>query len=271
VDVGADQYPYTATSTSLSALVPAWAHAGGVASLLQRLADPALADRLHGEIGNLLEARGGPARVTICRAASAANAHLSGKTLEEVATAWNARPEPAVVRLLLEERGTVSAVYFSLAEEDVDAIMAADWVAVGSDGRGMSAIQDADTATHPRSYGTFPRVLGVYVRERGLLSLPTAVRKMTGVPAERLGFTDRGVVRPGYAADLVLFDPTTIRDRADFQRAHQIVGPPGKAVRVELALQCLRGAAAIGCGGASAHQPDIQQSQPDDDLKQIRQ
>lgn len=221
VNVGADQYPYTATSTSLSALVPAWAHAGGVAALLQRLADPALAERLRGEIGQLLEARGGPARVSICRAASAPNAHLSGKTLEEVAKAWNVQPEPAVIRLLIEERGTVSAVYFSLAEEDVDAIMAANWVAVGSDGRGMSATHDADTATHPRSYGTFPRVLGVYVRERGLLSLPTAVRKMTGVPAERLGLTDRGAVRPGYAADLVLFDPTTIRDRADFQRPHQ--------------------------------------------------
>jgi N-acyl-D-amino-acid deacylase len=221
VDIGADQYPYTATSTSLSALVPAWAHAGGVAALLQRLADPALADRLRGEIGQLLRARGGPARVTICRAASAPNAHLSGKTLEEVAKAWNAAPEPAVVRLLLEERGTVSAVYFALAEEDVEAIMAADWVAVGSDGPGMSASHDADTATHPRSYGTFPRVLGRYVRERGLLSLPAAIRKMTSLPADRLRLADRGAVRPGYAADLVLFDPATIRDRADFQHPHQ--------------------------------------------------
>jgi N-acyl-D-aspartate/D-glutamate deacylase len=126
-----------------------------------------------------------------------------------------------VVRLLLEERGTVSAIYFSLAEEDVEAIMAADWVAVGSDGPGLSASHDADTATHPRSYGTFPRVLGRYVRERSLLSLPAAIRKMTSLPADRLRLADRGAVRPGYAADLVLFDPTTIRDRADFQHPHQ--------------------------------------------------
>jgi N-acyl-D-amino-acid deacylase len=221
VDVGADQYPYAATSTSLSALVPAWAHAGGVAELLKRLADLALAQRLQGEVGHLLHARGGPARVTICRAGSARNAHLSGKTLEAIAQAWSLQPEAAVIKLLLEERGAISAVYFSLADEDVDAIMAADWVAVGSDGRGMSAIHDADAATHPRSYGTFPRVLGRYVRERGLLSLPTAVRKMTSVPAARLGLTDRGAVQPGYAADLVLFDPAAIRDRADFQDPHQ--------------------------------------------------
>jgi N-acyl-D-amino-acid deacylase len=221
VDVGADQYPYTATSTSLSALVPAWAHAGGVAELLNRLADPALAERLRGEIGQTLHARGGPARVTICRAGSARNAHLSGKTLESIAQSWSLQPEATVVKLLLEERGTVSAVYFSLTDEDVDAIMAADWVAVGSDGRGMSATHDADAATHPRSYGTFARVLGRYVRERSLLSLPTAVRKMTGVPAARLGLTDRGAVRPGYAADLVLFDPATIQDRADFQDPHK--------------------------------------------------
>jgi N-acyl-D-amino-acid deacylase len=221
VDVGADQYPYTATSTSLSAVVPAWAHAGGVVELLGRLADPALAERLRGEIGQLLQARGGPSRVTICRAASERNAHLSGKTLAAIAQTWNLEPESAVIRLLTEERGTVSAVYFVLADEDVDAILAADWVAVGSDGRGMSATHDADTATHPRSYGTFPRVLGRYVRERGLLSLPTAVRKMTSVPAGRLGLVDRGAVRPGYAADLVLFDPATIRDRSDFQHPHQ--------------------------------------------------
>ncbi len=221
VDVGADQYPYTATSTSLSALVPAWAHAGGVAELLKRLADLALAGRLQSEIGHLLQARGGPARVTVCRAASERNAHLSGKTLEEIATAWQTQPDAAVIRLLTEEHGTVGAVYFSLADEDVDAIMAAEWVAVGSDGRGMSATRDGDAATHPRSYGTFPRVLGRYVRERGVLSLSAAVRKMTSLSAGRLGLTDRGGVRPGYAADLVLFDPTSVRERADFQHPHQ--------------------------------------------------
>ena len=115
----------------------------------------------------------------------------------------------------------MGAVYFSLSPEDVAAIMASDQVAVGSDGQGLSAAEDREQATHPRSYGTFPRVLGRYVREQHLLSLPLALYKMTGLPARRMGFTDRGLVHTGWIADLVLFDPAAIRDRADFQDPHQ--------------------------------------------------
>lgn len=221
VDVAADQYPYEATSTALSALVPAWAHAGGVGALLERLAAPDLRGRLMAEIARAVDARGGPDSVQIAHVGSPRNAGLSGKRLPQVAAPWGVAPEAAVVRLLLEEQAEVGAVYFSLSPEDVAAIMGSDQVAVGSDGQGHSAAEDRGQATHPRSYGTFPRVLGCFVREQHLLSLPLALYKMTGLPAHRMGFADRGLVRPGWVADLVLFDPATIRDRADFQDPHQ--------------------------------------------------
>jgi N-acyl-D-amino-acid deacylase len=123
--------------------------------------------------------------------------------------------------LLSEEGGVVGAVFFSMAKEDVTAILADPLVAVGSDGHGLHAAESATEATHPRSYGTFPRVLGRYVRDEKLLSLSAAIRKMTAIPAGRLGFTDRGLVRPGFAADLVLFDPETIADRADYAEPHR--------------------------------------------------
>ena len=220
LDVAADQYPYEATSTTLSAIVPAWAHAGGVDRLVERLGAPDLADRLRGEMGTLIAARGGPARIVIAGVGSGANRRVSGKSLAQLSGEWTVAPEEAARRLLREERGAVGAVYFSLSDEDVSAIMGCPWVAVGSDGQGVSAVASAESL-HPRSYGTFPRVLGHYVRERRVLTLAQAIRKMTSLPAERLGLRDRGRLRPGFAADLVLFDPATVRDRATFEHPHQ--------------------------------------------------
>jgi N-acyl-D-amino-acid deacylase len=122
---------------------------------------------------------------------------------------------------LVEEKGRVGAIFFSMAEEDVETILADPQVAVGSDGHGMRAEDLEGEATHPRSYGTFPRVLGKYVREKKLLALPAAVRKMTALPAARLGLSDRGLVRPGFAADLILFDPATIKDISDYSDPHR--------------------------------------------------
>jgi N-acyl-D-amino-acid deacylase len=164
--------------------------------------------------------RGGAEAVKVAHVGSPRNASLSGRTLAQIAALWKAPPEAAAIRLLLEEQAEVGAVYFSLSPEDVAAILASDQVAVGSDGLGLSAAEDRDQATHPRSYGTFPRVLGRYVREQRLLSLPLAIYKMTGLPARRLDLRDRGVIRQGCAADLTLFDPATVLDRADFQDPH---------------------------------------------------
>ncbi len=221
VDIMADQYPYEATSTSLTAMVPPWAHAGGVAELLKRLAAPELRQRLLQEIGQAMNTRGGPERVLIASLGSSGSARLSGKTISQIAALWNCPPEEAVIRLLLQEKATAMAVYFSLSTKDVETIMASEQVAVGSDGQGMNAEEDAAETTHPRSYGTFARVLGQFVRQQEVLSLPAAVYKMTGLPAARLGFRERGLLKPGTAADLVLFDPAKVQDRADFQNPHQ--------------------------------------------------
>lgn len=221
IDIAADQYPYAASSTSLTALVPQWAHAGGVDSLVERLAAPELHDRLVGEIGLEMRIRGGPERVMIASVISAGNAGFVGSAIKDVAQAWDCSAEDAVMRLLWQERGGVGAVYFSLSDDDIDAIMVSDIVAVGSDGRGLNIVRDAATATHPRSYGTFARVLGHYVRERQLLPLETAIYKMTALPARRLRLSDRGRIQVGLAADLAIFNPATVADLADFKQPHR--------------------------------------------------
>lgn len=221
VDIGADQYPYNASATTLSAVVPQWAHAGGVAMLLGRLQDPELRAQLYAEIGREMALREGAAGIMISNCRSVRNRGLSGQTIARIAASWGCPPEEAVIRLIVEEEGAVGAIFFSMAEEDVATILADPLVTVGSDGHGLNAEAAAGEATHPRSYGTFPRVLKHFVREKNVLSLAAAVHKMTGQPAGRIGFTDRGLVRPGFAADLVLFDPAVIDDPADYADPHR--------------------------------------------------
>lgn len=221
VDIGADQYPYDASATTLTAVVPQWAHAGGARDLLRRLRDPALRDTLQGQIRREMVRREGAAGIMVTGCSSAQNRRLSGETVALIAAGWSCAPEEAVVRLILGEEGRVGAIFFSMAEQDVATILADPLVAVGSDGHGLNAADDAGEPTHPRSYGTFPRVLGRYVREEQLLSLATAIHKMTLLPARRLGFTDRGLIAPGFAADLVLFDPVTVADLSTYAEPHR--------------------------------------------------
>jgi N-acyl-D-amino-acid deacylase len=222
VDIGADQYPYDASATTLSATVPQWAHDGGAASLLERLRDLSLRPVLLAEIGREIAAREGSEGIVIGHCRSERNRSLSGLTLARIASVWGCLPEEAVIRLLQEEKGVVGAIFFSMAAEDVATILADPLVAVGSDGQGLNAAEAAGEATHPRSYGTFARVLGRFMRdEAGSLSLAAAIRKMTGLPASRLGFSDRGLVRPGFSADLALFDPAVIGDPADYADPHR--------------------------------------------------
>ena len=216
VDIAADQYPYEASQTALSVLIPAWAHAGGVSSMLELLTSATRDTRLRADIRAALAERGGAGRIRISGTGSERNRALCGRSLAQVAMHWNVPPEDAVVRLVVEEAAAVSAVFFSLSEDDLAVIMRSDTVAVGSDGAALTG-EDDGSATHPRAYGTFPRVLGHFVRERKMLPLATAIYKMTGLPARRLGIQDRGRIAAGYQADLVLFDPDAIADTATFE------------------------------------------------------
>jgi dihydroorotase/N-acyl-D-amino-acid deacylase len=223
VDVTIDQYPYTASSTALqAALLPAWALEGGAEALRRRLADPAERARVLEVVKEKIRnERGGGDPRNIRVAACGFDRTLEGRTLADV---LQARGVPATVEkaaelaLELVERGGVSAIFHAILEDDVERILESPYTMVASDGeipvfgRG---------APHPRSYGTFARVLAVYVREKRLITLEEAIRKMSSMPAARLGLADRGLVRPGQKADLVVLDPASVRDRASFEAPHQ--------------------------------------------------
>lgn len=221
VDVWADQYPYEATSTTLLALLPGWVQDGGVDAMLARLADSKLAAEILTAVEAEMTVRGGPERIKIANVRTPANKKYVGLSLAALAADRGLEPAAAALALIAEESGAVNAIYFSLSEQDLEGIMGCDFVAVGSDGSGLDPEIYGGSAVHPRNYGTFPRVLGRYVREKGLITLEAAIRKMSGLPAAILGMRDRGLILPGQKADLVVFDPGRIADRADFARPHQ--------------------------------------------------
>ncbi|MHC1761575.1 MAG: amidohydrolase family protein [Negativicutes bacterium] len=221
VDIWADQYPYEATATSLAALVPGWAQDGGIAALLRRLADPELRERILTAIDSEMTVRGGPDRVKISVVKTPQNQQWVGKTIQDVAAARQLPAGETVRQLLIEEAAKINAVYFSLGEVDLNGIMQSPLVAVGSDGQVMNPERDSTENVHPRSYGTFPRVLGRFVREKKLISLELAVYKMSGLPAKILRLPDRGVIKAGMKADLAVFNPATVIDKADFGNPHQ--------------------------------------------------
>jgi dihydroorotase/N-acyl-D-amino-acid deacylase len=222
LDVMADQYPYTATHTGISILAPSWALAGGDSAFLRRAADPALRDSvLAGIVWNIENDRGGGdlARVQLSRVEW--DRSLEGRTLKDWAER-EGKPTTSLAgaELVVEaiRRGGANAIYHVLDEGDVERIMRHPWTAIASDGR---LTRPGDGHPHPRGYGTFPRVLGHYTRDRGVLTLEDAVRKMTSLPADRLDLRDRGRIVAGAFADLVVFDAATVADRATFQEPHQ--------------------------------------------------
>jgi len=222
VDVMADQYPYTATHTGLGVLIPPWAREGGDSAFARRVADPAVRDSVKaGIVFNILNDRGGGdlRRVQFSRVSW--QPELEGRTLADWAAQRGLDPTPengAELVIEAELKGSASAIYHVLDEQDVERIMRYLWTMHASDGR---LSRPGQGHPHPRAYGTFPRVLGVYVREKGVLGLEDAVRKMTALPAWRVGLTDRGRVAEGLVADLTVFDPATVGDRATFTEPHQ--------------------------------------------------
>ena len=216
VRVFADQYPYEATGTSLaSALVPRWAQAGGRERFLERLKSGDRA-RIGTAIAENLVRRGGPKSLVLSSYGKSAS--TDDRTLDAIATARGLSPADTVLALL-EEQDDWPAVSFSMSEDDIRHIMRQPWTMTCSDGE----LSPPNAGwPHPRGYGAFARKLGVYVRERRVIDLPTAIRSMTGLPAEVFGMTDRGVVRAGAIADLVVFDPDTIADRATYDSPHRL-------------------------------------------------
>jgi len=222
VDVTIDQYPYTASSTGTAALFPQWSLAGGQKALLERLDAPEQRTKIKAVIvDRILTDRGGGDPKNVVMANCGFDPKLAGKSLAEItadrgrkATVENA----AETAIEIQQKGGCSAVFHAISEEDIDAILRSPYSMIGSDGE---IPKFGEGAPHPRSYGTFARVLGRYVRERKTISLESAVRKMAGFPAERLKLLDRGLLRPGMKADVVIFDPAAVRDTATFENPHQ--------------------------------------------------
>jgi dihydroorotase/N-acyl-D-amino-acid deacylase len=228
VDVTADQYPYPASGTGLDAVIPNWAHAGGTDSLLARLADPATRARLRAELTaggvdiNIGTSAGGPSGVMIAGVTVDSLRRYQGMRLTEVAQARGQEVVDAVFDVLLADGAGTSAIYFSMSEQDIETAMRQPWMMVGIDAGARAADSTVTGKPHPRAYGSFPRILCRYVRERGVITLPDAIRRFTSLPAARVGLDERGVIKEGMFADLTLFDPNTVCDRATFEEPVQV-------------------------------------------------
>lgn len=216
VEVYADQYPYPASATSLNAaLLPRWAEAGGNDSLMARMDRREDGARIRGAVVENLARRGGADRIQFRRVRW--DASLEGRLLSDVATEWGLDPVDASLRIF--RAGGASIVSFNMHERDVRTLMAQPWTMTASDG---DLVPWEEGVPHPRSYGTFPRKLRTYAVEEGVVTLEEAVRSMTSLPATVFRMEDRGVVRPGAVADLVVFDLDMLRDRATFTDPHQL-------------------------------------------------
>ncbi|MFN3268329.1 MAG: N-acyl-D-amino-acid deacylase family protein, partial [Zestosphaera sp.] len=217
-DFSADAYPYTASSTGLEALLPTWVREGGPEKMIEKLSNPDLLSKLR----NFLERYGIPEEGhsdwdKIRISYSESHPEVSGRSIEEISRMWESDPVSTIAKLLIEDKGLTSVVIHTMNDEDVTKAVSHPLVAIGSDG---SVMRFGEGMPHPRNYGTFPRIIARYVRELKVLSLPEAVRKMTSLPARKLGLHDRGLLRPGFKADLVVFNYYTMRDRATFENPH---------------------------------------------------
>ncbi|HEY6555161.1 MAG TPA: amidohydrolase family protein, partial [Vicinamibacteria bacterium] len=223
VEVLGDAYPYTAYSTGLTVTFPSWSLDGGTPAVLARLRGPER-DRIRKDVADyVLNADPGDFElIVIASVQSARNRPLVGKHLAEIAEIWKVEPAEALLRLVDEEDTSVSYVGHGMSPDNVARVLQHPLLMIGSDGSAMAPMgRAALTRPHPRSYGTCPRVLGYYTRERHLFDLPTAVRKMTSLPADQIGLRDRGRLARGRKADVVVFDAATVVDLATFDDPHR--------------------------------------------------
>jgi N-acyl-D-amino-acid deacylase len=231
VDITADQYPYVAGATSLGASLPPWAHEGGTAKFIERLKDPATREKLKQEMRtasdkweNFYSGAGGGEGILVASVLNRELAKYEGKRVNEVARMMNKSDElDALFDLLIADNAQTGMIVFLMSEGDVNLALRQPWVSVGTDHQAVALTGPlAEGKAHPRGYGSFPRILGRYVRDEHVLSLEEAIRKMTSLAANRIHLVDRGLLKPGSFADLVVFNPQQIRDLATFDDPNQL-------------------------------------------------
>jgi N-acyl-D-amino-acid deacylase len=230
VDVSANTYAYTAWFNSFSAFIPPWAHDGGDTALIERLKDPATRARIrkdmldpHGDWDNEWQEIPGPEAIQIAVVQNPELVPLQGKRLSEVAALWHEDAIDALCDVLIRDKAFTNVAVFGMDEPDVKLALQQPWVSIDNDSQGTSPEGLlGQEHPHPRAYGTFPRILRKYVREEHALTLPDAIRKFSALPAQRMRLSDRGVLKQGMCADVVVFDPATIRDLATFEQPNQL-------------------------------------------------
>jgi N-acyl-D-amino-acid deacylase len=239
LDLTFDRYPYVAWATGLTTRFPVWARDGGMAAFLKRLDDPAVAEKIREETEADVVQVGGWDKILLTDVDAAADSGAVGKRLDQWAKGRGLEPYRAAVALLRSNSGSVGTVVFAMSEENCERFLAHPQSMICSDGGAYAISGQARSGhPHPRGLGTFPRVLGRYVRERKALTLAQAVHKMTGKPAARLGLKDRGRIAVGAAADLVVFDPATVADQATFEDPFQYpIGIPHVLVNGVIAVR----------------------------------
>jgi len=225
IDVTADQYPYIASGTGLAAMLNTWVQEGGNDSLVMRLKDPAVRARLKAELGaDSAQGIRTAARTMVNEVVADSLKIYEGKLLTEIAKMRGQDAYDAAFDILIGDQGRTSAIYFSFNEDALRYAMRQPWVSVGQDAGAVSPDSTGQWRErgHPRGFGTFPRILGRYVRQDSVISLEFAIRKMTSLAAQRVGINDRGLLKPGMYADITVFDPATIIDRATFEQPSQL-------------------------------------------------
>ena len=230
IDVAADTYAYTAAFNTFSAFIPPWAHDGGDRKMLERLKDPAVRARIRKELlatsgdwNNEWQQVTGPEGFVVSAVQNPKLLPLQGKSIAEIARLWNKDPIDAAMDLLIEDEAFTMVGLFIMDEPDVTLALQQPWVSICNDSQGtaLDGVLGREHP-HPRAYGTFPRILRKYVREEHKLTLEDAIRKFSALPAERMRFADRGVLKAGMWADVVVFDPDTVRDLATFDKPNQL-------------------------------------------------
>jgi len=230
LDISADTYAYTAWNNSLSAFIPPWAHDGGDAKLIERMKDPATRARIRADMKTYTKTWDnewteipGAESILVSSVLNPALRPLQGKRISEIAKMWGKDPIDTICELLIQDHASTYVSVFGMQESDVELALKQPWVSADNDSSGTSPEGIlGQEKPHPRAYGTFPRILSKFVRDEKLLTLPDAIRKFTSLPAQRMRFTDRGVLKNGMWADVVIFDPEKIHDVATFENPNQL-------------------------------------------------